>query len=65
MCVCVRARERAREIYTYSCLHSVPVCMSVWVWVKDEGKGDRTGLSDAAEIRKTYDRLQGWYGGVS
>lgn len=38
--------------------------MSVYVWVKDEGKGDRTGLSDAAEIRKTYDRLQGSRGGM-
>lgn len=34
------------------------VRLSAEVWVKDEGKGDRTGLSDAAEIRETHDRLQ-------
>lgn len=32
--------------------------MYAYVWVKDEGKGDRAGLSEAAEIRKTYDSFK-------
>lgn len=50
--------------HTQACTRTALLCMSVYVWVKDEGKGDRTSLSDAAQIRKIYDRLQGWYGGV-
>lgn len=63
--MCVYLRNIHKLTLAHRKCVCVWLCMSVYVWVKDEGKGDRTGLSDAAEIRKTYDRLQGWYGRVS
>lgn len=55
VCECVKCLHRS-----HTC---VWLCIYVYVWVKDKCKG--AGLSEAEEIRKTYDKLPGWCGGVS
>lgn len=53
VCVCVSEK--------YTCAQTVGLGLTVHVWVKDKGKGDRT----VREIRRIYDRLQGWHGRAS